>query len=67
MSAERARLLRIAEKVSDGRPIDWDEVESHSGDRHELAMVRRLRLVSSIAATNRRPSRPDDPETPEQK
>lgn len=60
MSGERSRLLRLAEKVSDGRQVDWEEAESHSGDDHERKLIRRLRVVSSIAASNRRPSRDGD-------
>jgi hypothetical protein len=65
MSAERARLLSLAGKVSDGKTVDWEEAESHSGGLRELRLIRRLRLVSSIASTNRRRPRHGTDEDPE--
>ena len=66
MKGEDRRLLRVAGQVSDGDPLDWDDVESQSNDERELRLLRRLRLVSSIAASNRRGRLRDGPATSEE-
>lgn len=48
MSAEQRALTDLAASVADGEPIDWDGAQAAVGAEHQ-ALVRHLRLVSSVA------------------
>lgn len=47
---ERDPLQRIAEAISDGTPVDW---EQQTGEPAHESQIQRLRLVESIAAAHR--------------
>jgi eukaryotic-like serine/threonine-protein kinase len=62
-STERSVAESIAESISQGERIEWDQVERQSTDEQETGVLRELHLVDRIAAFHRRPesSRPTDP------
>ncbi len=53
MGFEEQKILDLAARVSDGKEIDWKEVERSASSDEERAMVRHLRLVSSLAEVHR--------------
>lgn len=53
--AEPARLLDLAEAISDGRPIDWAEAESSADSEDAREIVRQLRLLAGVAEVHRVP------------
>ena len=44
---------RLAVRVADGGPVDWDEAESSVSDERERRVIRHLRLVESVARIHR--------------
>jgi eukaryotic-like serine/threonine-protein kinase len=62
-STERSVAESIAESISQGERIEWDQVEQQGADEHETGVLQELHLVDRIAAFHRRPesSRATDP------
>src|SRR5437867_1011796 len=61
---ENAALLKLAEAVSDGHPVDWDSAQSLLDDaERELAPLRALEAVAAAyrAARRHRGSSPGTP------
>ena len=64
--SDTAALLPLAESIADGAQVDWDAVEAHAS-RDEQAVIRQLRILSSLAVLHRslpaetRPSRAGPP------
>lgn len=54
-------ILSLAESVADGRPVDWDTVESQASPA-ERDVVRQLRVVANLSQLHR--SLPDVPSSP---
>jgi len=46
-------LLEISERVSDGRPVDWDAAEGLVEGEEERRVLRNLRLVASLSSVHR--------------
>jgi serine/threonine protein kinase len=44
----RNRLTDLATAIADGRPVDWEAVETSSRDQEERAVFRRLRAIADI-------------------
>jgi len=44
---------RLAVRVADGGPVDWDEAERSASDDRERRVIRHLRLVESVARVHR--------------
>jgi TolB-like protein/Tfp pilus assembly protein PilF len=53
MAPDAARLLALAEAISDGQPLDWAEAESSSATDADRALVRELRLLAGLADAHR--------------
>jgi len=49
MKGDGAIAERIAERLSDGLPVNWEEAEASAESDEERAIIRNLRLVSSIS------------------
>ena len=47
-SDENVRLLSVAEAISDGTPVDWDDVARHADPAHR-AIVSQLRVLEELA------------------
>jgi serine/threonine-protein kinase len=52
VSPESSALLRLAESVADGAPVDWGAEETRA-DSDERDVVRQLRVVSELARAHR--------------
>ncbi len=59
--ASESSLLSLAGSVADGRPVDWDTVESQATPE-ERDVVRQLRVVANLSQLHR--SLPDVPASP---
>ena len=53
MAADPARLLALAEAISDGRPADWESVERALESDSDRELVRELRLLAGLADAHR--------------
>ena len=51
-SRNASALLALAESIADGAPVDWDAAEA-GASRDEQAVVRQLRVLSSLASLHR--------------
>jgi len=49
---DAAALLALAESIADGAPVDWDAAEARAS-REEQAVIRQLRVLSSLAGLHR--------------
>ena len=58
-----AALLKVAEAVSDGKPVDWDAAQSrHDEAEMDLAHLQALESVAAaFRATRQPPENPDNP------
>jgi len=58
-----AALLKVAEAVSDGKPVDWDAAQSrHDEAELDLAHLQALESVAAaFRATRQPPENPDNP------
>jgi len=58
-------VVDVAESISQGAPVDWEQVERQSADEHDTSVLRELHVVDRIAAFYRAPetpsARPTDP------
>ena len=50
--AEDPRLLSVAESISGGRPVDWNEVEQSTTDPEQSAIVDALRMLEGFSRIN---------------
>jgi serine/threonine protein kinase len=50
-SDEQTRLLSVAEAISEGKPVDWQDVEEHSGPL-DLQIVTELKALEGLARTH---------------
>ncbi len=48
-----ARLIQLAEAITDGTSPDWEAAVSSAGTRKERQLVRELRIVANLAAVHR--------------
>lgn len=48
----REELDRLAERIGDGREVDWPAAERNAQDERERGLVRQLRLVAEVARTH---------------
>jgi TolB-like protein/tetratricopeptide (TPR) repeat protein len=53
MAPDAAKLLALAEAISDGQPLNWAEVESGSTSESDRALVRELKLLAGLADAHR--------------
>ena len=44
-------LLSVAESISDGRPVDWNELDQSISDPEQSAIVDELRMLEGFART----------------
>ena len=51
-SRNASALLALAESIADGAPVDWDAAEA-GASRDDQAVVRQLRVLSSLAGLHR--------------
>jgi eukaryotic-like serine/threonine-protein kinase len=49
---EAAALLKLAESIADGSPIDWDVAEA-TASQDDQAVIRQLRVLSNLAGLHR--------------
>ena len=50
--SDAAVLLKLAESIADGSPIDWEAAEA-SASHEEKAVIRELRILSNLAVLHR--------------
>jgi serine/threonine-protein kinase len=56
-----ARLIQLAEAITDGTSPDWEAAVSSAGTRKERQLVRELRIVANLAAVHRGLDLPSGP------
>ena len=54
--ADDERLLAVAGSISDGAPVDWNEVRGRFDDPEATAIIDELRVLHSVAAAHLPPS-----------
>ena len=50
-SGEHVRLLSVAQAISEGRPVDWKDVEEKSGPL-DLQIVTELKVLEGMARSH---------------
>jgi serine/threonine-protein kinase len=69
-ASDESRWLALAQSISGGHPIDWEDAERQASDEEELQVLRALRTLEEIARVHstatpnldERPSKLQDPE-----
>ena len=70
--SEETRLLSVAESISEGRHINWDEVSAPTLNPEDTPLLDQLRLLDRIATFHRStepsalPTDPSDVNPPEE-
>ncbi len=65
MNCDDERLLELANSISDGAPVDWEQAESGVRSEQDRSLIRQLKVVWDIAEVHRSPlpaTKPPDSE-----
>lgn len=54
--ADNTRLLEVAASISDGTPVDWNDIQREFADSADAAIVEELRLLYGLASLHTGPT-----------